>query len=125
MTNFHDYPDRADRAAAHADGNRVAFEVLLRDTQAARLRLMSGLLEARGAFTQFYKLHDALCAIVWLAPERHALFVEKCKPFECRYRSPTRFDNGTLIPLFDSPEHELRERRAKLEAEQALRTLGQ
>lgn len=32
---------------------------------------------------------------------------EKLQPYEWRYRSPTRFDRGSLIPIYQHPEEQV------------------
>ena len=50
---------------------------------------------------------------VHVAPSLVARFAElvKCGPgFSPRYKSPTVFDNGTLVPCFATPEDEIADR---------------
>lgn len=119
---FFEYPDKVERVASQ--GDRAAYEVVIRTSKTAKVRLLDALIKQRGAITSSYDATGPLVLLVWLDPAKAEAFRDDVKPDDMRYRSPTRFDNGSLIPLYESPEHELAERQARREAEQAMAKLA-
>lgn len=54
-------------------------------------------------------------ALVALRPEDEEAFALYIRSWSMDYRSPTRFERGTLIPLYDSPQAEIACRMRRLE----------
>lgn len=93
---------------------RVTYELIYnRNSKAARERLMQALLSTDT------KLHSSYCGGARVDPQasfvvlvsvqwgKVELFHNLARPDESRYRSPTWFDNGSIRPLFDSPEEQV------------------
>lgn len=86
---------------------KVSWEVQTGTSKASLSRLIHALVLCGGELRSNYVMAGALIAIIKLAPEKLDRFKLLAKPEEARYRSPTRFDNGTLRNLFEDPEMEI------------------
>jgi len=93
---------------------RVRYEVIIHDTKASLLRTFQAILECGARLRDQYKL-DVWVLLIELEPGREEDFRRRVKPFQMRYYSPTWFDNGTLRPLYASPDAEIAERVRKRE----------
>lgn len=94
------------RNATH--DRRVHFEVeIWRDSKAAMARLGAGIFAAGARILDSAKVCGTPVCIVSLRLCDVAQFREVVKPDAMLYRSPTYFDNGTIRPLFATPEEEV------------------
>ena len=120
---FFEYPEPVERGAAA--GDRVCYELSVRRTKAARLRVFDAICEHHAAVTSTHSLlADCLTLLVWIKLEKSTAFRDDVKPDFMRYRSPATFDNGTMVPVFRSPDAELADRQARREALRAQQVLA-
>lgn len=121
---FFEHMDPLYRRVAADEG--VAYEVVLRHNKSALTRAIVAMIEHNAALTDSYSMGPAgvYVLLIWLRPERQEAFFAAVKPVEMRYRPPSRFDNGSLIPLFKSPAEELATRAERRMAKQAMDRLA-
>lgn len=86
----------------------VTYEGWIDHTKAAELRLIRAAFNCNASIQLLGWQHSFW---IKLKPEQVENFSSEAKlPDPLRYCSPTRFDRGTLIPLYKSPEEELEAR---------------
>jgi hypothetical protein len=93
--------------------DRVHWELRVRLSAASLARTLKALIYAGG------KLHDTLVwghnteatLLISLAPEVEEQFRRDARPVSLEYRSPDRFDNGTLYPIYKTPLEEVEAKR--------------
>lgn len=106
-------------------GPKVSYEVSIRWSKAARDRLMLAVVRCRAEIRDtFQQSPEMLVTIVKFDHTAHPEFLEIAKPWHCQYRSPTRFDNGTLRPIYRSPEEETAAKLRELEERRKLEEAG-
>lgn len=88
------------------------YEVVLNDSKASKLRLVESLLQT-GSGIQMMSTIGGLVALAKVEPAKIERFVEICKPYQCLYKSPWYFDNGSIRDIYESAEAELEGRQSE------------
>lgn len=91
---------------------KVCYEVSFDGTKASLLRYAQVLLKLNIEHVRSYGYNpsyprSSITALIKMAPHHLEVFKRELKPIEVRYRSPTRFDHGTLRPIYASAEEEV------------------
>lgn len=88
---------------------KVCFEVSFPLSQAAFGRFGRALIEYQAELVNSFSMGASggtAFVLVRLAIGQAEAFRAALRPIDWKYKSPTRYDNGTLRPLFASPEDE-------------------
>lgn len=90
-------------------------------SSAAYARLGRALVEHGAKLLDSFRVCDRdVEVMVRVHPDEIGAFILAVKPYQWRYESGTVFDNGTLFPLYASPEDETADRKTTA----ALRVLA-
>ena len=102
----------------------VVYEGWFRASAAAYARFGRALIENKVRLVDSYRLDAGATPVVLVkgTPENLKKFIHALKGGDFKYKSPTVFDNGTILPIYHSPEDELADKKnewaAKLLSEQ-------
>ena len=91
---------------------KVCYEVSFDGTKASLLRYAQVLLKlniehVRSCGYNPKHPRSSITALIKMAPHQLDAFKRELKPIDVRYRSPTRFERGTLLPIYASAEEEV------------------
>jgi hypothetical protein len=93
---------------------KVTYEVAVNMGGASMIRLMRGLCFCDGELRQHYITGDpphyrysSVIMMVRLPPQYSEMFQRDVRPDYFQYKSPTRFNWGTIEPLYKTPEEEI------------------
>lgn len=103
---------------------RATYEISFSPTTAAFARFGRALVECDAQLLCSYSMPGggSVVASIKVAPEKAPRLSDVVKPIDFRYRSPTVFDNGSLIPIYASAADELEDKwTARALATQRLR----
>lgn len=86
----------------------VNYEVVFRSTKVGYERFGRALVLCDVKLASAYLFGEAtVVAMVICEPVRAVAFALDASPISMKYRPPTVFDNGTLLPMYASAEHEI------------------
>ena len=85
----------------------VLYECSMRRSRAAAQRLGLLIFGGEVLVTNVFEQGEDIRLILQMPPVIELWVKDLLKPCRLGYRSPTRFERGTLIPLYASPEEEL------------------
>lgn len=98
----------------------VRYEGCFRATTAGFERFGRALINYKIRLMDSYVLQGTVIILIKALPEVVRCFELEAKLHDLKYRSPTLFDNGTLVAMYDSAENEQMDKKNA----SALRLLG-
>ncbi len=100
-------------------GEKVYYEVSVKMSNASMARTLLAMIDCKAELTDSFDMSSRgltrrYCSVVMLLKmplDKVVAFRVAVRPESLRYKSPTGFNDGSLIPRFDTPEEELAARK--------------
>jgi hypothetical protein len=85
---------------------QFCYEICFGTSKAAYARFGEAVIKCKTKVTDSVIMGETVVANVSISLGMENEFIRLCEPWDMKYRSPTVFDHGTLIPLYASAEDE-------------------